>query len=136
MFIDNRVTRLNDGVTNEDVGSIFNSLKFPSHLGSHYFEEDFYTFTAAQWTETDVSGANTVAIAEGDGGLITLLTAGADDNEVALQRIAAVVQERLTMTSTRSCPWGFCLRVRLTCRVSRARLHGGSRRMRHVVCSL
>ena len=29
------------------------------------------------------------------------------------------------MTSTRSCPWGFCLRVRRTCRASRARLHGG-----------
>lgn len=89
MFIDNKVTRLNDGVNNEDVGSIFNSLKFPSHLGSHYFEEDFYTFTAGQWTETDVQGVNTVAIADGDGGIITMLLAGADDDEVQLQRVAA-----------------------------------------------
>jgi hypothetical protein len=91
MFIDNILTRFNGGVNNEDVGSIFNSLRFPSHLGSHVFEEDFYTFTAAQWTETDVQGVNTVTIADGDGGIITMTLAGADDDEVALQRIAAGV---------------------------------------------
>jgi hypothetical protein len=89
MFIDNIITRFSNGVTNEDVGSIFNSLRFPSHLGSHVYEEDFYTFVAGQWTETDVQGANTVAVVEGDGGIITLLTAGADDDEVQLQKIAA-----------------------------------------------
>lgn len=89
MLIDNLRTRFNNGVNNEDVGSIFNALQFPSHLGSHVYEEDFYTFVAAHWTETDVQGANTVAIAEGDGGIITLLTAGADDDEVQLQKIAA-----------------------------------------------
>ncbi len=89
MFIDNLVTRLPNGITNEDVGSIFNSLRFPSHLGSHVYEEDFYTFIAGEWTETDVQGANTVAIQDGNGGIITLLTAGADDDEVQLQKIAA-----------------------------------------------
>ncbi len=89
MLIDNLITRFNDGVTNEDVGDIFNSLRFPSHLGSHVYEEDFYTFVAGEWTETDVQGANTVAVVEGDGGIITLLTAGADDDEVQLQKIAA-----------------------------------------------
>jgi len=89
MFIDNLRTRFNNGVNNEDVGSIFNALQFPSHLGSHVYEEDFYTFVAGQWTETDVQGANTVAVVEGDGGIITLLTAGADDDEVQLQKIAA-----------------------------------------------
>ena len=89
MFIDNLRTRFNNGVNNEDVGSIFNALQFPSHLGSHVYEEDFYTFVAGQWTETDVQGANTVAVAEGDGGIITMLLAGADDDEVALQKIAA-----------------------------------------------
>ena len=89
MLIDNLRTRFGNGVNNEDVGSIFNALQFPSHLGSHVYEEDFYTFVAAHWTETDVQGANTVAIAEGDGGIITLLTAGADDDEVQLQKIAA-----------------------------------------------
>ncbi len=91
MFIDNQVTRLPNGITNEDVASIFNSLRFPSHLGSHYYEEDFYTFVAAEWTETDVQGANTVAAIDGNGGLITLLTAGADDDEVQLQKLAAGV---------------------------------------------
>ena len=89
MFIDNLRTRFNNGVNNEDVGSIFNALQFPSHLGSHVYEEDFYTFVAGQWTESDVQGANTVAIQNGNGGIITLLTAGADDDEVALQKIAA-----------------------------------------------
>lgn len=88
-FIDNLVTRQPNGITNEDVGNIFNSLRFPSHLGSHLFEEDFYTFTAAQWTETDVQGVNTVAIADGNGGIITMTLAGADNDEVALQRVAA-----------------------------------------------
>jgi hypothetical protein len=91
MLIDNLVTRLPNGITNEDVGSIFNSLRFPSHLGSHVYEEDFYTFTAGEWTETDVQGANTIAIVDGDGGIITLLLAGADDDEVQLQKIAAGV---------------------------------------------
>ena len=91
MFIDNILTRFGNGVNNEDVGSVFNSLRFPSHLGSHLFEEDFYTFTAGQWTETDVQGANTVAIADGNGGIITMLLAGADNDEVALQKIAAGV---------------------------------------------
>jgi hypothetical protein len=90
-FIDNLRTRFNNGVNNEDVGSIFNALRFPSHLDSHYFEEDFYTFTAGQWTETDIQGVNTVAIGSGDGGLITMLLAGADDDEVQIQRIAAGV---------------------------------------------
>lgn len=89
MFIDNLRTRFPNGVGNEDVGDIFNALRFPSHLGSHVYEEDFYTFVAGQWTETDVQGANTVAVVEGDGGIITLLTAGADDDEVQLQKIAA-----------------------------------------------
>ncbi len=89
MFIDNILTRFGNGVNNEDVGSVFNSLRFPSHLGSHLFEEDFYTFTAGQWTETDVQGVNTVAIADGNGGIITMLLAGADNDEVALQRVAA-----------------------------------------------
>ena len=89
MLIDNLRTRFNNGVNNEDVGSIFNALQFPSHLGSHVFEEDFYTFTAGQWTETDVQGVNTIAIADGDGGIITATLAGADDDEVQLQRVAA-----------------------------------------------
>jgi hypothetical protein len=89
MLIDNLRTRFNNGVNNEDVGSIFNALQFPSHLGSHVFEEDFYTFRAGDWTETDIQGVNTVALAEGDGGIITMLLAGADDDEVQLQRLAA-----------------------------------------------
>ncbi len=87
MLIDNLRTRFSNGVNNEDVGSIFNALQFPSHLGSHYFEEDFYTFTAAQWTETDVQGVNTVAIQDGNGGIVTMVLAGADDDQVQLQRV-------------------------------------------------
>ena len=89
MFIDNLRTRFNNGVNNEDVGSIFNALQFPSHLGSHVYEEDFYTYIAGEWTETDVQGANTVAPQDGNGGIITMLLAGADDDEVQLQKIAA-----------------------------------------------
>jgi len=36
-----------------------------------------------------VQGVNTVAIADGDGGIITMLLAGADDDQVQLQRVAA-----------------------------------------------
>jgi len=89
MFIDNLRTRFNNGVNNEDVGSIFNALQFPSHLGSHVYEEDFYTYIAGEWTETDVQGANTIAPQDGNGGIITMLLAGADDDEVQLQKIAA-----------------------------------------------
>ena len=89
MLIDNLRTRFNNGVNNEDVGSIFNALQFPSHLGSHLYEEDFYTYVAGEWTETDVAGANTVAPQDGNGGIITMLLAGADNDEVQLQKIAA-----------------------------------------------
>ena len=89
MLIDNLRTRFSNGVNNEDVGSIFNALRFPSHLGSHVYEEDFYTFVAGEWTETDVQGLNTVAPQDGNGGIVTMLLAGADDDEVQLQKIAA-----------------------------------------------
>jgi hypothetical protein len=89
MLIDNLVTRFPNGVNNQDVGSIFNAIPFPSRDGYYVFDEEFWTWTAAQWTETDVAGANTVAPVAGAGGLVVMTTGGTDNNEVQIQRVAA-----------------------------------------------
>ncbi|WP_455363592.1 hypothetical protein [[Eubacterium] cellulosolvens] len=83
MLIDNKVTRLGDGVTNRDVADIFASLKTMDPTRYHTFFDDFDPYTTGTvYTLTEI-GTGTDAGADGDGGLL-LLTTGAvgGDNEV------------------------------------------------------
>lgn len=87
------VTRFSGGVTNQPESSIFGGqLPFPVNLGQRVFDDDFYTFTAAQWTVTETQAGATQAIANpGNGGLLALVNSAADNDLNAVQRVAAGV---------------------------------------------
>lgn len=87
------VTRFPNGITNQGENTIFGGqLPFPVNLGQRVFEDDFYTFTAAQWTVTETQAGATQAIANpGNGGLIALVNTAADNDLNAIQRVAAGV---------------------------------------------
>lgn len=75
-LIDHQVTRFKNGVTNVDVGDIFNSLHEPDP--SQYIRafEDFITFTSGDWSTGGV-GTPTRAAQAGRGGLVRLGTSAA-----------------------------------------------------------
>src|ERR1051326_3230854 len=70
MFIDNQVTRYPNGVTNVDVGSIFND------------------FVPTAWTVTETQAGATQATAVGDGGLLALVNSAADNDINQVQKAA------------------------------------------------
>jgi hypothetical protein len=85
------VTRFPNGVVNQAENSIFGgALPFPVNLGYHQFNDEFFEFTAAQWTVTETQAGATQAIANpGNGGIIALVNTAADDDLNAIQRVAA-----------------------------------------------
>lgn len=87
------VTRFPNGVNNQPENSVFGGqLPFPINLGFRTFDEDFYDFTAGQWTITETQAGATQAIANpGDGGLVALVNSAADNDLNAIQRVAANV---------------------------------------------
>lgn len=87
MFINNNVTRFNNGINNLDVGSIFNSLLMPDPSKYHTYLEDFDTYTAADWTVTETQAGATQALANGDGGLILLTNTAADNDINQIQKV-------------------------------------------------
>lgn len=89
MFTDLTVTRFPNGINNVDVSSIFNSLKIPSPLGYNIFDENFYEYTAAQWTVTETQAGATQGLIDGNGGVLSLVNSAADNDLNAIQRIAA-----------------------------------------------
>lgn len=87
MFIDNLVTRFPNGVTNRDVGDIFNSLKCNDPTRYHTYFDDFDYFNAASWTVTETQAGATQALTDGDGGLLALVNSAADDDLNAIQKV-------------------------------------------------
>jgi hypothetical protein len=85
------VTRFPNGVNNQAQDSIFGGqLPFPINLNQRVFDEDFYTYTAAQWTVTETQAGATQAIANpGNGGLLTLVNSAANSDLNAIQRVAS-----------------------------------------------
>ena len=73
-------TRFKNGVTNVSAIDPFNQYGLPSPLLWHTYFNDFDTYTAAEWTVTDVGAGNTQALADGNGGLL-LITNDANDND-------------------------------------------------------
>jgi hypothetical protein len=73
------VTRLPNGVGNHPDNHPLANLPLLDPAVSHTFFEDFDRFTAADWTITGV-GAGTQALQSGEGGLLRLVTAGADND--------------------------------------------------------
>lgn len=87
MFIDNQVTRYENGVTNRPVSDIFNSLKTMDPTRYHQYFEDFDYYTAADWTVTEIGAGGTQALIDGDGGILRITTDALDDDAVAMQKV-------------------------------------------------
>lgn len=83
-LIDNSVTRFQGGLTNVDVGSIFNSLRQPDPTLYNFLLDDFAVFTAAQWSTGGV-GTPTRAAQAGLGGLVRLGNSAADNDNSWMQ---------------------------------------------------
>lgn len=86
-FIDNLVTRFENGLTNRGVGDIFNSLKLPDPTRLHTFFDDFDTFLAGDWTITEVGAGGTVALTDADGGRLLITTDVLDDDSEFLNKV-------------------------------------------------
>ncbi len=86
-YIDNLVTRYENGATNRDVGDIFNSLKTFDPTRLHTYFEDFDYFTAADWTITEVGAGGTVALMDADGGRLLITTDVLDDDSEFANKI-------------------------------------------------
>lgn len=69
-MLDNRVSRLPYGVTNQTDSSTLADLPIPARITQvHEFSEDFDRYAAAEWT---VTGAGSAALTAGDGGLLAI----------------------------------------------------------------
>lgn len=87
-LISNIVTRFPNGITNAEVGSIFNGLPFLDPTVNHTFMDDFDIYAAADWTVT-VVGTGTAALINFNNGILTLLNSAADNDAVFLQKVGA-----------------------------------------------
>lgn len=82
MFIDNLITRYPNGVTNNAIDNIFNSMPVPDITRLFTFYDDFFDFVPTAWTVTETqAGATQTLIANGHGGRL-LLTNTAADNDI------------------------------------------------------
>lgn len=79
-------TRFPGGLTTTAQGSPFGDFILPDFTKTHIFNDDFDTYTAADWTVTEV-GVATQALADGDGGLLLITNAAADDNSSFNQKV-------------------------------------------------
>ena len=75
--IDN--TNFENGVTNRNARDLFGSLRTLDPTRFHAYMEDFDYYVAANFTVSG-AGAGTQALADIDGGVLRLTTAGADDD--------------------------------------------------------
>lgn len=71
MFNDNRVTRLPDGLSDQAVNKIFNSVPFPTKGIVDYYQyfNDFMSYLAGDWTITNANGG-TLALRDEAGGVL------------------------------------------------------------------
>lgn len=89
---DLNVTRYPNGVGNAAINTLLSQLPFPWPVAQKVFDDDFYTFTAAQWTVTETqAGATQAIINPGNGGIVALVNSAADNDLNAIQRVAAGV---------------------------------------------
>lgn len=72
-------TRFPGGVTNVGARSVYANYGLLSPSSWHTYFNDFDTYVAGDWTITSV-GSATQALTDGDGGLLLVTNAAADDN--------------------------------------------------------
>jgi hypothetical protein len=87
MPVDITVTRFPNGVTNNSVGNLLDSLKTTDLTQYHTYFDDFDYFVAASWTITETGAGGTTALTDGDGGLLVLTTDTADNDNQFAQKI-------------------------------------------------
>lgn len=88
MPIDNLITRYPNGVNNRFDNDVFANLKMPDCSIYHLFYEDFDQYTAAQWVLGGVGTPVAPALVAGDGGLLSLATSAADNDNNWIQQAA------------------------------------------------
>ena len=79
-------TRFTNGVTTVTKPNPLGMYGLPDPTEWNTFFTDFQHYTAADWTVTAV-GAGTQALANGDGGLLLLTNAAADNDRIELQKL-------------------------------------------------
>ena len=84
-FVNIQNTNFENGVINRNAADLFGSMEQLDPTRYHTYWEDFDYFTAADFTITG-AGAGTQALADVDGGVLRLTTAGADDDAELLQK--------------------------------------------------
>ncbi len=72
-------TNFPNGVTNALLTSVLSSYVALDPSKIHQYFEDFDYYTAADWTITN-TGVSVIALADADGGNLSIATAGADDD--------------------------------------------------------
>lgn len=77
--------RFTSGITNVDKSHPLGMYGLPDPSKWHFYWSDWDFYTAADWVVTLV-GAGTQALTAGDGGLLLLTNAAADDNSVFTQK--------------------------------------------------
>ena len=82
-------TRLQYGVTNVSEADLFADLVQADPTLFHQYMNDFDTYVAADWVVTETDAAATQALTAGDGGLLLITNAAADNDLVALQKTPA-----------------------------------------------
>ena len=79
-------TRFTNGVTTVTKPNPLGAYGLPDPTEWHTYFNDFDTYVAGDWTVT-ATGAGTQALANGDGGLLLLTNAGADNDNIQLQKL-------------------------------------------------
>lgn len=79
-------TRYTSGVTTAKSIENLGQFILLDMTKAHVYFNDFDTYTAADWTVTEV-GVATQALADGDGGLLLVTNAAADDNSSFNQKV-------------------------------------------------
>lgn len=83
---DSMTTRFPNGLTTAAKTQTMGEFILPDPTKAHVYFDDFDTYTAADWTVTDV-GVATQALADGDGGLLLITNAAADDDSSFSQKV-------------------------------------------------
>ena len=79
--------RFSNGVTNVASDSTLGQFLSMDPTKVHCYFNDFDTFTAGEWTVTEVGGAGTVALADGDGGLLLITNDALDNDSESMQKL-------------------------------------------------
>jgi len=79
-------TRFPNGLTTAAQNEPMGNFVLPDITKAHIYFNDFDTYTAADWTVTE-TGVATQALANGDGGLLLVTNAAADDDASFSQKV-------------------------------------------------